>query len=114
MTRKSNRDRIVDQIGVLAVHPRVNHGDQDVWVSCRDLPCLWSADIRTWCRTRLACIVQVPLHGEVLIVWEDAGAIERQVYKAINQLERLQRLRSGDSVPAPVEVDVDVNTGQND
>ncbi len=41
------------------------------------------------------------------------GTIERQLYKAMNQLERLQRLRAGDSVPPPVEVDVDVNTGQN-
>lgn len=41
------------------------------------------------------------------------GAIERQLYKALNQLERLQRLRAGDSVPPPLEVDVDVNTGQN-
>ncbi|MHC4509558.1 MAG: hypothetical protein ACYTAO_11460, partial [Planctomycetota bacterium] len=41
------------------------------------------------------------------------GAIERQLYKALNQLERLQRLRAGDSVPAPIEVDVDVDTGQN-
>jgi hypothetical protein len=41
------------------------------------------------------------------------GAIERQLYKAMNQLERLQRMRSGDNVPPPVEVDVDVNTGQN-
>jgi len=39
------------------------------------------------------------------------GAIERQLYKALNQLERMQRLRSGDTVPAPVEVDVDINTG---
>jgi len=41
------------------------------------------------------------------------GAIERQLYKAMNQLERLQRMRSGESIPAPVEVDVDVNTGQS-
>jgi len=40
------------------------------------------------------------------------GAIERQLYKAMNQLERLQRMRSGECVPAPVEVEVDVNNGQ--
>ncbi len=39
------------------------------------------------------------------------GAIERQFYKALNQLERIQRLRSGDAVPAPVEVDLNVSTG---
>ncbi|MCP4261192.1 MAG: hypothetical protein GY774_27350 [Planctomycetes bacterium] len=41
------------------------------------------------------------------------GAIERQLYKALNQLERIQRLRAGDNVPAPVEIDVAVNTDQN-
>ena len=42
------------------------------------------------------------------------GAIERQLYKAINQLERQQRLRNGDNVPAPLALDVDVNAGQNE
>jgi len=41
------------------------------------------------------------------------GAIERQLYKAMNQLERLQRMRLGDNVPAPVEIDVDVNATQD-
>jgi len=38
------------------------------------------------------------------------AAIERQLYKALNQLERLQRMRLGDKVPAPIAVDIDVNT----
>jgi CRISPR/Cas system-associated endonuclease Cas1 len=38
------------------------------------------------------------------------GAIERQFYKALNQLERLQRARQGDRIPAPVAIDLDVNT----
>ena len=37
-------------------------------------------------------------------------AIERQFYKAMNQLERMQRLRAGDDVPAPAEVDLNLNT----
>jgi hypothetical protein len=47
-------------------------------------------------------------------------AIERQLYKAMNQLERLQRLRAGDHVPAPVQVDLntlgsgDVNISNKD
>ena len=40
------------------------------------------------------------------------GAIEWLLYRALNQLERLQRLLLGDNVPAPVEVHVDVNTPQ--
>lgn len=36
-------------------------------------------------------------------------AIERQLYKAISQLERCQRQRKGDYVPAPVQVDLNVD-----
>ena len=53
----------------------------------------------------------VPSKEELDRLLRYEGAIERQFYKALNQLERLQRLRSGDNVPAPVEVAVDVNTG---
>jgi len=40
------------------------------------------------------------------------GSIERQFYKAIDQLERLQRLRRGDTVPPPVSIDLNVNPPQ--
>jgi hypothetical protein len=53
----------------------------------------------------------IPTKDELDRLLRYEGSIERQLYKAMNQLERLQRLRSGDNVPAPVEVDV--NTGQN-
>jgi hypothetical protein len=33
-------------------------------------------------------------------------AIERQLYRAIDQLERLQRQRAGDYVPPPVKVGI--------
>ncbi len=33
-------------------------------------------------------------------------AIERQMYRALNQLERLQRHRAGDNVPPPISVEV--------
>jgi len=42
------------------------------------------------------------------------GAIERQFYKAIDQLERLQRLRKGDAVPAPVNINLAVDTENRD
>jgi hypothetical protein len=32
--------------------------------------------------------------------------IERQLYRAINQLERLQRQREGESVPPPIQIDL--------
>jgi hypothetical protein len=54
----------------------------------------------------------IPSRDELDRLLRYEGAIERQFYKALNQLERLQRLRAGDNVPAPVQVDVDVNTGE--
>ena len=54
----------------------------------------------------------IPSKDELDRLLRYEGAIERQLYKALNQLERLQRLRAGDSVPPPVKVDVDINTGQ--
>jgi hypothetical protein len=55
----------------------------------------------------------IPTKDELDRLLRYEGAIERQLYKAMNQLERLQRMRVGDNVPAPVEVDVDVNSGRN-
>jgi hypothetical protein len=55
----------------------------------------------------------IPSKDELDRLLRYEGAIERQLYKAMNQLERLQRLRLGDHVPAPVEVDVAVNSDQN-
>jgi hypothetical protein len=54
----------------------------------------------------------IPSKDELDRLLRYEGAIERQLYKAVNQLERMQRLRAGDNVPPPVEVDLDVNTGQ--
>jgi len=51
----------------------------------------------------------VPSKEELERLLRYEGAIERQFYKALNQLERVQRLRSGEKIPAPVEVDLDVN-----
>jgi len=51
----------------------------------------------------------IPSKDELERLLRYEGAIERQFYKAINQLERLQRMRSGDNVPVPVEVDIAVS-----
>jgi hypothetical protein len=42
------------------------------------------------------------------------GAIEKQLYRALSELERVQRIRAGDNVPAPMNIDLAVhaeNTG---
>jgi hypothetical protein len=36
-------------------------------------------------------------------------AVDRQLYRALHELERLQRARTGGNVPAPVALDVDVS-----
>jgi hypothetical protein len=56
----------------------------------------------------------IPSREELDRLLRYEGAIERQFYKALNQLERLQRLRLGDNVPAPIEMNIDVNEGQTD
>jgi hypothetical protein len=37
------------------------------------------------------------------------GSIRKQFYKAISELERLQRIRAGDHVPAPMKIDLAVD-----
>jgi hypothetical protein len=39
-------------------------------------------------------------------------AIESKLYRAISQLERLQRARQGEFVPAPESVDVSIHSGR--
>ena len=46
-----------------------------------------------------------------LLRYETAN--NRQMNQAINQLERMQRRRAGDHVPAPVQVDINT-LGQGD
>ncbi len=60
----------------------------------------------------LKTLGSVPSRHELDRLLRYEGAIERQFYRALNELERLQRLRAGDDVPAPVEVDVDVSSGE--
>ncbi len=38
--------------------------------------------------------------------------VERQLFRAIHELERLQRLRKGDAVPAPVVMDLALHTSE--
>jgi hypothetical protein len=40
-------------------------------------------------------------------------AIENKLYRAINQLERLQRIRKGEPVPAPQSVDVSLHNARS-
>jgi len=55
---------------------------------------------------REALLASLPEHGwqlDKIIRYE--AALDRQLYKAINQLERLQRRRKGEDLPAPVVLD---------
>ena len=40
--------------------------------------------------------------------------IENKLYRALNQLERLQRIRLGDKIPAPAALDVNVHHERDD
>ncbi|MFC1738967.1 hypothetical protein ACFL1G_07970 [Planctomycetota bacterium] len=61
-------------------------------------------------RKKLGCL-PIGLAMDHLLKYETA--IERQLYKALNQLERMQRLRAGDNVPAPIKIDLDLNNPTN-
>ena len=55
---------------------------------------------------RLVLLGSVPAFGpdlDKIIRYE--ASLDRQLYKAINQLERLQRRRKGEDLPAPVVLD---------
>ena len=54
----------------------------------------------------------IPTKDELDRLLRYESTIERQLYKALNQLERMQRFRQGDNVPPPLEVDVNVNSDQ--
>jgi len=54
----------------------------------------------------------IPEDQELNRLLKYEGSIERQFYKAIDQLEHLQRLRQGDAVQAPIKVNLDVTPSQ--
>ena len=54
----------------------------------------------------------VPVGRQLDQLLKYEGSIDRQFYKAVNELERLQRLRKGDAVPPPIDIDLNI-TSQN-
>jgi hypothetical protein len=54
-------------------------------------------------------LASLPAEAEMKKLLRYETAIENQLYKAINKLEHLQRLRAGDNVPAPLQVDLNVS-----
>ncbi len=56
---------------------------------------------------KLGC---VPYGGDLDRLLKYEGAIEKQLYRALTELERLQRIRGGDNVPPPINFDLAVHT----
>lgn len=52
----------------------------------------------------------VPPLAEALQYARYDAALERQLYRALDALERLQRMRGGDAVPPPLRMHVDATT----
>ncbi len=52
------------------------------------------------------CLLALPADGDVGKLLRCESAALREIYQAEHELERLQRLRRGDLVPAPITVDV--------
>ena len=55
---------------------------------------------------RIQKINSLPPKSEMDNLLRYETAIERQMYQAIRELERLQRLRAGDHVPAPMQLEI--------
>ena len=49
---------------------------------------------------------------ELLKLMRYEASIERQFYKALNQLERSQRMRIGETIPAPISLDISMENNQ--
>lgn len=66
----------------------------------------WRLGIATWYEAGAFAESRPFSHTAIDRIVRYHATINRQLYQAINQLERLQRLRKGDNVPAPLNVQV--------
>ncbi len=90
-------------------------GEIETQLVCRIAFCIWrlkrsarmEADILAddWQNRRPYC-------QSYLIKWQNVSryetTIERQMYRAMQELERIQRARRGEPIPAPVNIKVDL------
>ena len=56
----------------------------------------------------------IPTLGEALLFARYETTLERQLYRALGELERLQRLRHGEDVPPPLNVNIDATVTGSD
>jgi CRISPR/Cas system-associated endonuclease Cas1 len=57
--------------------------------------------------SRLIDLKSLPPAHEIDKLLKYEGTIEKQLYRAINQLERLQRMRQGEAIPLPINLNID-------
>ena len=66
----------------------------------------WRLGIATWYEAGEFAESKPFAHSPIDRIVRYQTMINRQLYQAINQLERLQRLRKGENVPAPLNLQV--------
>lgn len=66
----------------------------------------WRLGIATWYEAGEFAESKPFAHTPIDRIMRYQTTINRQLYHAINQLERLHRLRKGDNVPAPLNLQV--------
>jgi hypothetical protein len=66
----------------------------------------WRLGVAAWYEARELGENKPFYHSPIDRIVRYQTTINRQLYQAINQLERLQRLRKGDHVPAPLNLQV--------
>lgn len=100
--------------------------DDDIWKfhieNCDEMVRFYTQNIEELQKekedNKLALQVQKKLHSipdarNLARLLKYEGSIEKQFYKAISELERLQRMRRGEALPAPFKIDLDVNNTDN-
>jgi hypothetical protein len=96
---------------------REPEGEVETLLVERIATCLWRLRRAIHAETAILqsewdCGKSYPFIQEHLFGWEKLNRyetmIERQMYKAIYELERLQRARNGEKIPAPLAIDVNL------
>jgi len=58
---------------------------------------------------KAAAVLPAPAVLEKILRYETA--LERQIFRAMHELERLQRRRRGEKIPAPMAMEISPRTG---
>jgi hypothetical protein len=91
------------------------HGEIETQLVCRIAFCIWR--LKRGARMEADILAddwenRTPYFRSYLVKWQNVSryetTIERQMYRAMQELERIQRARRGESIQPPLKIEVDV------